>query len=167
MVVRKPLQSRLSRHFPAGAGCLLLALLLPGVSLPAGAEVYRWVDDQGRVHYGDSAPENQQSTTIDTSTENVLESGEHFSPEAIQYRQEKRAREARKARQEAQQRQREADRAAQQAKKAAERWRKEHCQRIGGWLGNVDGSTRFEPYRWDCPAIPRKYRQYLSQPAAE
>lgn len=33
----------------------LLALLLLAASFPAGAEIYKWTDAQGRVHFGDSA----------------------------------------------------------------------------------------------------------------
>ena len=33
---------------------LLLALLI--APLPAGAEVYKWTDAQGRLHYSDSPP---------------------------------------------------------------------------------------------------------------
>lgn len=36
--------------------------------LPASAQVYRWVDEQGKVHYGDMPPpeENAQALTIDS-----------------------------------------------------------------------------------------------------
>lgn len=34
----------------------VLGLLLAGAAMHAVAEVYRWVDAQGRVHYGDRAP---------------------------------------------------------------------------------------------------------------
>ena len=34
--------------------CLALALF----SLGAGPDIYKWVDDEGNVHYGDSPPEN-------------------------------------------------------------------------------------------------------------
>ena len=55
----------------------LLALTLTGAVSPAYAEIYRWVDDQGRVHFGDkrSAPktakpngEQEQSVTSDGLT---------------------------------------------------------------------------------------------------
>lgn len=42
---------------------LLLAWLLP---LGAGAEVFKWVDDEGNVHYGDSAPPEHDVETIRT-----------------------------------------------------------------------------------------------------
>lgn len=33
----------------------MLALLLLGASVPAGADIYKWTDENGRVHFGDSA----------------------------------------------------------------------------------------------------------------
>jgi hypothetical protein len=47
------------------------ALLIPGIALawicgmvlcsPAAAQIYKWVDDQGKVHYSDNPPANQQN----------------------------------------------------------------------------------------------------------
>ena len=37
-----------------------LAILLVMLPLLAGAQVYKWVDDKGHVHYGDRQPEAQQ-----------------------------------------------------------------------------------------------------------
>lgn len=48
----------MSRHSPrrrAVAGLTLL-LLASGLSAPAGAEVYQWRDDTGRLHFGDRPP---------------------------------------------------------------------------------------------------------------
>ena len=48
---------------PRSIGGLLLAGLL---ITPAGAEVYKWTDEQGRVHYGDRPPEEgAQSVDVD------------------------------------------------------------------------------------------------------
>jgi hypothetical protein len=38
--------------FRPGLAALLLALL----AIPAGAEIYKWTDVQGKVHYGDQPP---------------------------------------------------------------------------------------------------------------
>ena len=48
------------------APALVLALMM--VAAPASAQVYRWVDAQGRVHYGDvaSAPRSARPANIDT-----------------------------------------------------------------------------------------------------
>jgi hypothetical protein len=34
----------------------VVALLLAALALPAGAEIYKWTDAQGNVHYGDQPP---------------------------------------------------------------------------------------------------------------
>lgn len=48
---------------------LAISLLLAGcaatLSVAAKAEVYRWVDDKGRVHFGDKAPATTQAETLD------------------------------------------------------------------------------------------------------
>lgn len=38
-------------------GWLVFGLL--GISISASAEVYRWVDSEGKTHYGDRAPQSQ------------------------------------------------------------------------------------------------------------
>lgn len=38
--------------------CLIL------LSFPAAAQVHKWVDDKGRVHYGDQAPNGRASETL-------------------------------------------------------------------------------------------------------
>lgn len=42
--------------------CLLLVLL--SLALPAGAEIYRWTDAQGKVHYSDSPPPEAQAKQV-------------------------------------------------------------------------------------------------------
>jgi hypothetical protein len=39
----------------------LLCLLLSATFAAAGAEVYRWTDEQGRTHYGDSVPDRYRN----------------------------------------------------------------------------------------------------------
>lgn len=43
----------------------LLALVVLIVPMLTAAEVYRWTDDQGRVHFGDRPPGNRPSETVD------------------------------------------------------------------------------------------------------
>jgi hypothetical protein len=47
---------------------LLSALVLGAAGLAHGAEIYRWVDEQGRVHYGNSVPEafRHKAKSVDT-----------------------------------------------------------------------------------------------------
>jgi len=66
---------RCRRRKPLATISLLLACLLPP---GAGAEIFKWVDDEGKVHYGDSAPHERESETIQTppppSDEEVMRS---------------------------------------------------------------------------------------------
>jgi glutaredoxin len=45
---------------------LLLALLLPAADLPA--EIYKWVDEHGQVHYSDQKPDDRPVTEITPDT---------------------------------------------------------------------------------------------------
>lgn len=44
-------------------GSLLLALSATAMA----GQVYKWVDDQGRTHFGSQPPEGQQATSINTA----------------------------------------------------------------------------------------------------
>lgn len=39
-------------------------MLLALFSLGAGSEIYKWVDDEGNVHYGDTPPENVEAEPV-------------------------------------------------------------------------------------------------------
>jgi hypothetical protein len=43
-----------------------LALLLIGLALPAAAEIYKWTDAQGKVHYGDQPPSGIDAKQINS-----------------------------------------------------------------------------------------------------
>lgn len=64
--------TKVSRHsdaFRPFCGWFLALTVVVLVSLcppNAGAEVYKWVDDNGRVHYGDSPPPEQRVQSIKT-----------------------------------------------------------------------------------------------------
>ncbi len=45
-----------------------IALFLLGSSLGYATKVYKWVDDEGVVNYGDTQPENTQSITVRIQT---------------------------------------------------------------------------------------------------
>lgn len=47
---------------PLFIGCLALALALWAVQASGLAQVFRWVDERGVVHYGDAVPERYQGT---------------------------------------------------------------------------------------------------------
>ncbi|MGL5947491.1 MAG: DUF4124 domain-containing protein [Aeromonas sp.] len=44
---------------------VVLAALVSGAALAQGGKVYRWVDAQGKVHYGDMAPAGQAANEVD------------------------------------------------------------------------------------------------------
>lgn len=65
----------------------LLACLLSFVT-PAGAEVYRWVDSEGKTHYGDRAP---QETRAKAERMNIDTGSHHVDPDAEKARQQMRS----------------------------------------------------------------------------
>lgn len=68
-------QSVLARCAAAGA----LLLVVAGTS-PAQNSVYKWVDDQNRVHYSDRPPEGQESKAEEVAT--VTRSSTHHAATA-------------------------------------------------------------------------------------
>lgn len=62
MVTENPLKMRLS----AAVTVLLLALTLSALSAAANATgIYRWVDAEGTVHFGDSPPPDRRAQQIE------------------------------------------------------------------------------------------------------
>ena len=62
MYPRTPCLARLSRF--ALLALISLGLALPWLPAMSKSAVYRWVDKDGRVHYGDSAPPNAQRVKV-------------------------------------------------------------------------------------------------------
>ena len=62
---------------------ILSSALIVLPSTVAGSEVYRWVDEQGVVHFGDRAPEGTQATTINVkpNTVELVQPASHANPE--------------------------------------------------------------------------------------
>jgi hypothetical protein len=53
---------------------LIFCLLLIGVSLPVDAGIYKWTDENGKVHYTQRPPpKNGQSKTINSDTFNSVD----------------------------------------------------------------------------------------------
>ena len=50
---------------------LIMTSLACALSQLAEAEIYRWVDDQGQVHYGEKAPDNTSSENMDNALEDT------------------------------------------------------------------------------------------------
>lgn len=51
-------------------------VLLIGVTLPAWSEIYKWVDEDGTVHYSDKKPRGSETTQVKVSTGKESKPGE-------------------------------------------------------------------------------------------
>ncbi len=102
-----------SRKVAVAAGVLWLFVLLGMTALPAGAEVYRWVDSEGKTHYGDRAP---QETRAKAERVQIQSGPATVDPDAERARQQMRVMEEGRQRERAFADQR----AAQDQKKKAE-----------------------------------------------
>ena len=76
--------------------CVLLTTIVACASVVHGGEIYRWVDSNGKVHYSDKAPPNQQAEEISNSTRSVnIDESQHereklrqvFAPETPEEQQ--------------------------------------------------------------------------------
>jgi len=54
---------------------VLAFILLVGVMPIANAEIYKWVDEQGRVHYGDKEITNSRALDLDTAKKGHINTG--------------------------------------------------------------------------------------------
>ena len=62
------IQSSWTRFAVAGTVALTLAVCLP---FPAAAELYKWVDQDGKVHYSDAPPPNKKSKRINLKINSI------------------------------------------------------------------------------------------------
>jgi hypothetical protein len=115
---------------------LFCALLLPGSAM---AEIYRWIDEQGRVHFGQQPPAGAEQVEVrpqvveqDEATRERLERTERF----FDARQEEREQAA-----------------AEAAEREIERQKHEQeCSRLRGQLAQLEEGGRF--YRRDAQGEP-------------
>ena len=90
------------------AARILAALLACLLAAPAAAQIYRWVDDEGRVHYGDKIPAkyaknersklNQQGQTVDVRSREKTADERAAEERARIAREQQRQQEAEQAR---------------------------------------------------------------------
>ncbi|WP_422126463.1 DUF4124 domain-containing protein [Thioalkalivibrio sulfidiphilus] len=106
-----------------------LALILPlalvlamALAAPAGAQIYRWVDEQGQVHFGDCAPPRCNSTEVRMAPGPSQEQLERAREER------ERQREAREQRELIQRQVQEAERREQQQQERQQAQRRSYCQ---------------------------------------
>ena len=59
---------------------LSLALILATACTAASAQAYRWVDEKGKVHYGDRPPSNASAYVPGTRSAKARESGGPINP---------------------------------------------------------------------------------------
>lgn len=87
---------------------LLLTLVLALISTGVSAEIYRWVDENGKVHYGDKIPAkyakteqqklNEQGLTVETRSREMTREERAAIAQQAEERKEQRAQEAEQAR---------------------------------------------------------------------
>ncbi len=123
----QPIMEKNRRHWAV----LFVAMVL-GAS--AQAQIYKWTDSEGRVHFSDQAPADQSSTSVNVR-EVPTETGEQdLSEQEHLERQKRLARVLEEERLEKEQAQ--AAREADLAKKAA------YCERLRNRLQRMDQASR-------------------------
>jgi len=70
---------------------ILLAMLAFIAAAPAAADVYKWVDKEGKVHYGDSPPPNSAAKPVDMPREPVANGQGEVPPTGPKPREERKA----------------------------------------------------------------------------
>jgi glutaredoxin len=73
------------RLIDLATGCLLIAL---GGSIVSAEEIYKWRDENGKIHFGDRPPVTQESTPV-TVKPNVYQAREIEAISGTGYRREK------------------------------------------------------------------------------
>lgn len=164
------------------APLLLTLFLAPGSAL-AGKQMYRWVDAQGKVHYGDTIPPeyaNQGNAELSKSGRVVKQTPPAPTPEQLRARQEAEARE-REAREKAEEQRRrdrallasyttldELDLAERRNLEAVDVQIKSHELRIKSVQGRLDGLRRQEAsFRARQRPVPPDLSADISQAQAE
>lgn len=56
---------------------IIVFLLLSSIALQA--EIYKWTDQNGKVHYSDQAPKTQKAETIQPKVNSIAKPGNHYS----------------------------------------------------------------------------------------
>ncbi len=69
--------------------CKALLALLLALAMPAAlAQVYKWVDEQGRVHYGEKPPAGTKPSTVKPPPQpNAPAKGEDLQSKELEFRQ--------------------------------------------------------------------------------
>ncbi len=69
--------------------CKALLALLPALAMPAAtAQIYKWVDETGRVHYGEKPPAGTKPGTVKPPPQsNAPAKGEDLQSKELEFRQ--------------------------------------------------------------------------------
>lgn len=132
--------------------CLLI-VASSVLSSYASAEVYRWVDANGKVHFGDRAPAGQKTETLDLPEAKPGQEAPTITDDERRLRQKKLVQmleEERLAKEQAKQ---------EKAAKAAERAK--YCERFKNRLSYIDRYTHFYDENEDGT------RKYMSEQDAD
>ena len=54
---------------------IILLMMIMVLAPAANAEVFKWIDEQGRVHYGDKQKSNSETLELDTSKKGHINTG--------------------------------------------------------------------------------------------
>ena len=93
----------------------LIAAIILSAAVPAAAQLYKWVDKDGKTYYSDSPPPNQETKRLSVST-----GGEAPAPAAAPKTAVQRDKELEKGRQDAREAAKKSDDAARMAANQAE-----------------------------------------------
>lgn len=126
---------------------LFLSLLLL-FALPVSAELYKWTDAEGKIHFGDRPPENQATESLEIDVQN--NDFELQSEESAAYFNKVRQNEAISQQKQARDAQNQAQ--AQQKKQAL-------CQKARNHLATLQGPVYFEKEDGSTYEISEKERE--------
>ena len=136
---------------------LLLALSWP---LFVSADIQKWVDSNGQVHYGEQPPEGTRLETIDTSGSNVIDTSDMRRRAKALDKQFESRRQYEKRQRQAQEKQQKKDAVyCQRAKQRLGIYR----QKVPVFTTKADGSRDYvddEERRQVIASLKRKIRRY-------
>lgn len=137
---------------------LLVSLLVFAFAGPVSAQVYKWVDENGKVHYSDKKPPDSAGQNVEVVEENPIQNTIESARDQLDADELSEAREQREAEDEAEQKKVLAAR--------AERFQKQNCYTATEYerKPNAGGGTRIvgskEVKRCRQP-IPSNLQSYL------
>lgn len=134
--------------------CVLFVLTIcasnPGIS---NAEVYKWVDEQGNVHFGDRPPQKEKATNLSDSLKPLNISTDLSNPGMIRNAEQARQDELNRTRQEQQRKQQVANSKEYQ----------EYCKAAKQRLRDISGPVVFYDEQGKQVKVTEKEREKMEQ----